>query len=151
MTLILSHILSQLQGDWSIIHWKGNGIIQCRGSLPYQDVAATDSAARDWRQVQQSTWTEGVGSSHHDVIKWKQFSALLALCAENSPFTGEFPSQKPVTRSFDVFYDLRLNKQLSKQSRRRWFEMPSHPFWCHCKGSPHFVVLGSILSTIFPS
>ena len=32
--------------------------------------------------------------------------------------TGGFPSQRPVTRSFDVFFDLRLNKQLSKQSRR---------------------------------
>ena len=36
------------------------------------------------------------------------FSALLALCAGNSPVTGEFPSQRPVTRSFDVFFDLRL-------------------------------------------
>ena len=35
-------------------------------------------------------------------------SALLALCAENSPVTGEFPSQRPVTRNFDVFFDLRL-------------------------------------------
>ena len=43
------------------------------------------------------------------------FSALLALCAGNSPVTGEFPSQRPVTRSFDVFFDLRLNKRLSKQ------------------------------------
>ena len=42
------------------------------------------------------------------------FSASLALCARNSPVTGEFPSQKPVTRSFDVFFDLRLNKRLSK-------------------------------------
>ena len=30
------------------------------------------------------------------------FSALLALCAGNSPVTGEFPSQRPVTRSFDA-------------------------------------------------
>ena len=33
---------------------------------------------------------------------------LLALCAGNLPVTGEFPSQRPVTRSFDVFLDLRL-------------------------------------------
>ena len=39
------------------------------------------------------------------------FSALLAICAGNSPVTGEFPSQRPVTRSFDVFFDLRLNEQ----------------------------------------
>ena len=37
------------------------------------------------------------------------FSALLAICVGNSPITGEFPAQRPVTRSFDVFFDLRLN------------------------------------------
>ena len=44
------------------------------------------------------------------------FSALPAICARNSPVPGEFPTQRPVTRSFDVFFDLRLNKRLSKQS-----------------------------------
>ena len=43
-------------------------------------------------------------------------SALLAIGAGNSPVNGEFPAQRPVTRSFDVFFDLRLNKRLSKQS-----------------------------------
>ena len=38
----------------------------------------------------------------------KTFSALLALCVGNSPVTGEFPSRRQVTRSFDVFFDLRL-------------------------------------------
>ena len=60
------------------------------------------------------------------------FSALLAICAGNSLVTGEFPAQRPVTRSFDVFFDLRLNKRLSKQSWCWWFETPSHPLWCHC-------------------
>ena len=36
------------------------------------------------------------------------FSALLALCAGNSPVNGEFPVQRPVTRSFGIFFDLRL-------------------------------------------
>ena len=55
-----------------------------------------------------------------DVIKWKHFPALLAFCARNTPVTGEFPSQRPVTLSLnDVFFDLRLNQQLSKQWRRR--------------------------------
>ena len=44
----------------------------------------------------------------------KTFSALLAICAGKSQVTGKFPAQKPVTRSFDVFFDLRLNKQFSK-------------------------------------
>ena len=47
------------------------------------------------------------------------FSALLALCEGNQPATGEFPSQRPVTRSFDDLFDLRLNKRLSKQSWSR--------------------------------
>ena len=49
------------------------------------------------------------------------FRVTGPLCEE---FTGEFPSQRPVTRSLDVFFNLRLNKRLSKQSRRRWFETP---------------------------
>ena len=40
------------------------------------------------------------------------FSAQLALCAGNSPVTGEFPAQKSVTLSFDVFCDLHMNKRL---------------------------------------
>ena len=43
------------------------------------------------------------------------FSALLAICAGNSPVPGEFPAQRPVTRSFDAFFDVGLNKRLSKQ------------------------------------
>ena len=59
------------------------------------------------------------------------FSMLLAICAGNSPGTGEFPAQRPVTQSFDVFFDLRLNKRLSKQSWGWWFETPSRPLWRH--------------------
>ena len=46
--------------------------------------------------------------------------------------TGEFPSQRPVTRSFDVFFDLRFNKRLSKQSLCWWFETLSRPVWRQC-------------------
>ena len=62
------------------------------------------------------------------------FSALLAICAGNSPVPGEFPTQRPVTRSFDVFFDLRPNKWLSKQSQGWWFETTSGPLWRHCNG-----------------
>ena len=54
------------------------------------------------------------------LIWWRHqmetFSALLAICAGNSPVSGYFPAQRPVPRSFDVFFDLHLNKRLSKQS-----------------------------------
>ena len=59
------------------------------------------------------------------------FSALLAICAGNSPVPGEFPAQRPVTRSFDVYFDLRPNKGLSKQSRGWWFETLSCSLWRH--------------------
>ena len=62
------------------------------------------------------------------------FSALLALCAGNSPVIGEFPSQRPITQSFDISFHLRLNKRLSKQPRRRWLETPSSSLWRHCYG-----------------
>ena len=68
---------------------------------------------------------------------WHQmetFSALLSICAGNSPVTGEFHTQRPVTWSYDVFFDLRLNKRLSKQSWGWWFKTPSHPLWRHCNG-----------------
>ena len=56
---------------------------------------------------------------HHEI---EIFSVLLALCEGNPPVTGGFPLQRPVTQSFDVFFDLRMNKRLSKQSRHRWFK-----------------------------
>ena len=58
------------------------------------------------------------------------FRVTGPLCGE---FTGpgEFPTQRPVTRSFDVFFDLRPNKRLSKQWRGWWFETLSRPFWRH--------------------
>ena len=63
------------------------------------------------------------------------FSASLAICAGNSLATGEFPSHRPVTLSFDVFFRLPLNKWLSKQSWGWWFEMPLRSLWRHCNDS----------------
>ena len=90
------------------------------------------------------------------IIWWRHqmeaFSALLALCAGNPPITGEFPSQKPVTRSFDVFFDLRLNKRLSKQSLGWWFETPSRSLWRHCNVIDRVVqeILNSSALAFFP-
>ena len=70
--------------------------------------------------------------SHDDAINVETFSTLLAICAGNSPVTGEFPAQRPVMWSVDVFFDLLLNKRLSKQWRGWWFETPSPPLWRQC-------------------
>ena len=75
-------------------------------------------------------WPLALPPLHEDVIKWT-LSALLAIRAGNSPVPSEIPAQKPVTRSFDVFFNLRLNKRLSEQSWGWWFETPSRPFWRH--------------------
>ena len=71
------------------------------------------------------TW---ILSYNDDVIKWKHFP-------RHWPFvrvTGEFPAQRPVRRSFNIFFDLRLNEQLSKQSWGWWLETPSRSLWRHC-------------------
>ena len=78
-------------------------------------------------------WTNLKGGLH---LWWRHqmetFSTLLTIGAGNSPLTCEFPAQRPVTRSFVVFFDLRLNTRLSKQSWGWWFEMPSRRLWRHC-------------------
>ena len=65
---------------------------------------------------------------HDDVIKWKHFPRYWPF----AQVPGEFPTQRPVTRSFDVFFNLLLNKGLSKQSRGWWFETLSRPLWRQC-------------------
>ena len=59
-------------------------------------------------------------------------TGLLSFWAGNSPITSEIPAQRPVAWSFDVFFDLRQNKRLSKKSWGWWFETPSRSLWRHC-------------------
>ena len=56
------------------------------------------------------------------------FSVLLDFCAGNSPVTGESPSQRPVTRSFDVIFHISLTKRL----RRRCYKTTSRSLWRYC-------------------
>ena len=83
----------------------------------------------------------GVGLVHHHNYLYKTswwrhqmetFSALLTICAGNSPVPGEFPAQRPMTRRFDVFFDMCLNKRFNKQSWGWWFETLSRPFSVMC-------------------
>ena len=97
---------SESAGSWTLPRGKQGGV------CPY--ISHSLSSPSLWRQQMET------------------FSALLALCAGNSLVTGEFPSRRPVTRSFDVFFDLRLIKWLSKQTRSRWSETPSRSLWRHC-------------------
>ena len=65
---------------------------------------------------------------HDDVMKWKHFPRYWPIVRR---IPGEFTAQRPVTRSLDIFFDLRLNKRLSKQSWGWWFETQSRPLWRH--------------------
>ena len=96
-----------------------------------------------WPRTFRANWANimEVGAafaSKGDLQEWswwrhqmEAFSALLAICAGNSPVPGEFPTQRPVTQSFDVYFDLRLNKRLCKQSWGWWFETLLCPLWRH--------------------
>ena len=78
------------------------------------------------------------------------FSALLAFCAGNSPVPGEFPSQRPVTRSFDVFFDMCLNKQVSKQSWGWWSETPPSSLWRQCNVFQSLLIISPAISLYTP-
>ena len=84
-------------------------------------VAIETSVLSLWHDLHMTWWRH----------QMETFSALLAICAGNSPVSGEFSTQRPVTRSFDVYFDLRLNKRLCKQSWGCWFEMLLCPLWRH--------------------
>ena len=72
-------------------------------------------------------------SAWHDcVIKWKHFPHYWPFVRGIHRVPGEFPAQRPVTRSFDVYFDLCLNKRLSKQWWGWWFETLLCPLWRHC-------------------
>ena len=87
-------------------------------------------SARDYWKSSLSWWRH----------QMETFSALLAICAGNSPVIDEFTAQRPVTRSFDVSFDLRLNKRLSKQWWGWGFETPSCPLWRHRNEKEHGLV-----------
>ena len=97
-----------------------------------------------WMQVRVRLWPLAgaacaIGASPLPIKRftwWRHhmesFSASLALCAGSSPVTGEFPSQGPATRSFDVLFGLRVNKRLNKQSWSWWLVTPLRSLRRHC-------------------
>ena len=77
------------------------------------------------------------------------FRVTGPLCGE---FTGpgEFPTQRPVTRSFDIFFDLRLNKRLSKHSWGWWFETLSWSLWRHHNAASIHPIVAQLISHKIP-
>ena len=74
---------------------------------------------------------------------------VTGLCVGNWPVSGEFPAQRPVTHSFDVFFGLRLIKRLSKHSRGWWFETRSHPLWRHYNGYSAYTAPSKCLASLW--
>ena len=104
-------------------------------------------AANIFPRLQSVNWIYSAESRNGPYIWWRHqkenISALLAPCEGNPSVTSEFLSQRPVTRNFEVFFGLRLNKRFSKQSRRRRFETPSRLLRRHCNAT---VRIGAIVS-----
>ena len=111
--LFLARLLPESVVTVFSLNWTLRSIILCDSN---QNMTALIQENAWWRHQMQT------------------ISALLSICAGNSPVpvTGEFPAQRPVTRSFDVFFHLCLNKRLSKQSWGWWLETPSRPLWRCC-------------------
>ena len=120
-----------------------------RFSLPlklrkyFKDSQPSRAGNCDWRQITKYTYwhlemSTKISRSNH---AWtSQSPGRFHRSRSNRLVTGEFPSQTPVTRRFDVFFDLRLNKQLIKQSRRQWFETPSCSLWSCDWDKPHIII-----------
>ena len=83
---------------------------------------------------------------HDDVIKRKHFPGCWPFVRGIHRSSVGFPSQRPVTRSFDVFFIVRLNKGLNKQPRCWWFETPCCPLWRHCKVCTYIIYIFVSLS-----
>ena len=65
--------------------------------------------------------------THDDVIKWKHFPCYGPFMRGIHRSSVNFSDAE-----FDVFFYLRLNKRLSKQSWVWWIETPALQLWRHC-------------------
>ena len=117
--------------EWCHVVKKHSGM----GKYKFYNVVITVPVALTCFSVGASTGTVMTQFPPRIYISWQRhqmetFTALPVLCEGNSPVNGEFPSQRPVTRNFDVFFDLLPNNRLSKQSWGWWFETQSRSLWC---------------------
>ena len=131
-------------------HWQTNRMLQTVPCLPsiylMIKLTARDHATeravpcqreRFWAHTALLTHLRNETQNYDDVMEWKHFRSTGPLCGE---FTGS-PHKRPVTQSFDVFFDVRLNKRLSKQSWCWWFETPSRLLWRHRNDCLSFEVM----------
>ena len=136
--------------EWTLVHLRLDFILKFVSMGPVDNkypfcfplrhqaiIWTNDNRVRGW--IRLVRYEKRYDDAPWRVIKWKHFPRFWPFVRGNHregnpPITCGFPSQRSVTRSFDVFFDLRLNKRLSKQSRRRSFETPLRSLWRHCYG-----------------
>ena len=123
------NILNQISFWNSVTYWyKWNKHVQCKFFTKCNCIG------------QKYVWCNTSPIQSHTFIMYQSmmtssngnfFRVTGPLCGE---FTGpgEFPAQRPVKRSFDVFFDLRLIKRLNKQAWGWWFDTPSWSLWRQC-------------------
>ena len=96
--MVILHIIR-----YALLNGTRSSCFYCTLSIPHlQNLINRITGSASW-------WV----LSHDDVINWKHFQRYWPICEGDPPVTGELHSQKPMTRSIDVFFDRRLNKQLS--------------------------------------
>ena len=103
--------------------------MSCRNLTAWQDLIATLKAI---------IWHDSNNSWYCD--RNMMTSSNGSIFRVTGPLCGEFPSQRPVTRSFDISFDLRLDKWLGKQSWGWWFKTPSRPLWRHCNEQNEHII-----------
>ena len=101
-----------------------------------------------WRQLTTENLHHTSYYLHDDVIKWKDFPRYWPFMQEIHRSPVNLPAQRPVTRSFDVSFDMLLNIRLSKQSSGWLFKTPSHSLWRQCneENNGHISVTGVFTS-----
>ena len=114
------NILISFAGSVAVITHSSKGIPMLYLSVFFK--VALQVPGHDRTRAGETILNDAIIDRHQNTVNqwWRhqmeRLSALLAVCAGNSPVTGEFPARRPVTRSFEVFFDLRLNnKLLNKQ------------------------------------
>ena len=123
---------------WKISIGSCNGLV-LSGTKPLPEIKVDPDLWPHMASLNHNELRKTYMQKKLNMHKWchqmETFSVLLAISAGNSPVLGEFPAQRPVRRSLDIFFDLHPNKRLSKQWWGWWFETPSCPLWRHCNDS----------------
>ena len=108
-----------------IFHFNDVIISAMAGEFPAWRASYAENVSIWWRQsvsnqfgtmLSNKQFLQSGHDNHDDVIKWKHLPRNCAVPV-NSPHKGQW-------RNFDVFFDLRMNKRLSKQPWGWWFGTP---------------------------